>query len=46
MRQFTIGLNKKFNVTIPYGESIAGRLAIEDSSGKLHVLCSSEETPE
>lgn len=38
--------NKKFNVTIPDGESIVRRLAIEDSSGKLHVLCSSEETSE
>lgn len=35
--------NKKFNVTIPDDESIVQRLAIEDSSGKLHVLCSSED---
>lgn len=32
--------NKKLNVTIPDGESILRRLAIEDSSGKLHVLSS------
>lgn len=37
--------NKKFNVTIPDSESIVRRLAIEDFNGKLHVLCSSEETP-
>lgn len=35
--------NKKFNVTIPDSESVVRRLVIEDTSGKLHVLCNSEE---
>lgn len=38
--------NKKFNVTVPDGESTVRRLAIEDSNGRLHVLCNSEETSE
>lgn len=38
--------NKKFNVTIPDDESSVRRLAIEDSSGKLHVLCNGVETSE
>lgn len=38
--------NKKFNVTIPDGESIVRKLAIEDSSGRLHVLCGSVEVSE
>lgn len=38
--------NKKFNVIIPDSESIVRRLVIEDSNGRLHVLCISDETSE
>lgn len=38
--------NKKFNVIIPNSESIVQRLVIEDSNGRLHVLCISDETSE
>lgn len=31
--------NYKFNITIPDGESIVRTLKIEDSNGKLHILC-------
>ena len=33
----------KFNVTVPDTESIIRKLIIEDSNGKLHILCSGEE---
>lgn len=31
--------NHKFNVTIPDGESIVRTLKIEDSNGRLYILC-------
>ncbi len=33
--------NHKFNVTIPDGESEVRTLKIEDSNGRLHILCHS-----
>lgn len=38
--------NHKFNVTIPDHESNVRKLTIEDSNGRLHVLCTGEDRDE
>ena len=35
--------NHKLNITIPNDESLIRNLRIQDSNGKLHVLCTSAD---